>query len=195
MLELLQTVEYNLFELLFGFESKNIKFHTKYIDYHEPFVKRIWFETNKIPNARIYLHDITKCYNQKPLYHPHPWESAMRIIEGQYEMGLGYNNPESNLETISTIILNEGSSYEMVNVNGWHYVNPIDEKAVSLMVTGKLYDIETPSEFKPNKQFRTLLYIEILDIIKSVCKHYNFWNGIEINRNIYNLCDRIYQNN
>lgn len=163
MLKKLEIIKSILPELLI--EKANLfQVQTMYIDYHKPIVSRIWFQHLDL---RVYLHKIEPCGDSlEALYHPHKWNSAMEILRGSYEMGIGHSDTNETPKTDCTIILNKGSKYEMIEPNGWHYVNPIKEPAYTLMVTGKLNGREMPIE--PNKEFRKLTQLEILDILLTI---------------------------
>lgn len=148
----------------------NNKLHSMYIDYHKPFVSRIWFQYGE---NRVYLHKIEKCLeSSEALYHPHPWESAIRIISGHYEMGVGHSTTEEQPKTDCRLILPTSSLYEMTEPDAWHYVNPLDEPVYSLMVTGKRNGRTMPIE--PKKEFRQLTTEECSDILIS-CNNYYKW--------------------
>lgn len=137
---------------------------TLYIDYHKPFVSRVWFKYNEL---RVFLHKIEPCTeSSEALYHPHKWHSAMEILKGSYEMGIGHSSSSETPKTDCKLILNKGSQYEMTEPHAWHYVNPILNPAFTLMVTGKLNGREMPIE--PNKEFRKLSEKEILEILDTV---------------------------
>lgn len=95
-----------------------------------PRTERIWRQCG---NVRINLHRIFPS-EQKTFFHPHPWPCSMIILKGKYEMALGYGNKKPPI--ISTCILNEGSKYEMINRNAWHYVRPLKEQVYSVMISG-----------------------------------------------------------
>lgn len=156
MLELLHKIEKELPELLF----KNVNsIRTMYIDYHKPYVSRIWF-IDKENDCRVFLHKIEPCNEREALYHPHPWDSAMRIIAGQYEMGIGHSETNEIPKTDCKLVLGPGSCYEMTEKHGWHYVSPINECSYTLMITpNKLNGRQAPVE--PDKKFRTLSVEEI----------------------------------
>lgn len=116
------------------------------IDYEPPHVERLWrpYTLKDGSGVRICLHRIHPC--EKALLHPHPWPSAVRILSGEYEMGVaGINQVPLSGETLpagkplAIIRLKAGSSYEMTNKFGWHYVKPLGEVSLSIMVMGKLY--------------------------------------------------------
>lgn len=102
--------------------------NTLAVRYETPHVNRVWIQWGEY---RINLHKIFPCV--AALWHPHPWPSAVKIFSGQYEMGLSSNNQPS----LAKVVLKAGSSYEMVNPIGWHYVKPVGKPSMSLMVTGK----------------------------------------------------------
>ncbi len=166
MIELLNKVEDSLIELLYK-NAGNIK--TMYIDYHKPYVSRIWF-VDEEHDCRIFLHKIAQCEESKEaLYHPHKWDSAVRIVSGEYEMGVGHSETNELPKTDCTLILKTGSCYSMTEKDGWHYVSPKKDDTYTLMVTGKLNDREMPIE--PDKKFRKLSREEIADILYTFREH------------------------
>jgi hypothetical protein len=106
------------------------------IDDEEPVVKRVWRPFGK---GRLMLHMIYPC--GEPLMHLHRWPSAMRVVEGAYEMKVGFQHYNITADVIQkpdvmTTILREGSAYEMVNPDTLHSVRPIGGPSLSMMVTG-----------------------------------------------------------
>lgn len=157
MIEVLQEIERILPERLVSREG----FKSMYIDYHPPIVERIWFPYKEY---RVYLHKIHPCNESKlTLFHPHPWKSAVKIINGKYEMGVGHSKTDEVPAIDCKLVLTKGSTYEMTAENGWHYVNPIDRPVYSLMVTGELFKRKMPVE--PKKNFRELTEQEINNIL------------------------------
>lgn len=112
------------------------------IDYHPPHVERLWCQ---LGNYRLYLHFIHPCKQEEALFHPHPWPSAIHVIEGQYEMGLGFGEGLKEPEVFSTILTGGGMYYEMPHRDGWHYVRPLTVSS-SVMLTGEPWDREMPKE-------------------------------------------------
>lgn len=113
---------------------------TVFIDYEPPFVERLWREvwvpTGKV---RLNLHRIWPCKeSERPLFHPHPWPSAMRVIGGWYEMAIGFgdNLPQHPPPQAARLMLGPKSTYEMTHQDAWHYVRPVDGFVYSVMVTG-----------------------------------------------------------
>jgi hypothetical protein len=103
------------------------------VDYHPPFVDRVWREWR---GHRLQLHRIHPCAPGDALFHPHPWPSAMRIHAGTYEMGVGWGAGESPPPIAARLIASGPMEYEMVDPDAWHYVRPIGGVAMSVMVSG-----------------------------------------------------------
>jgi hypothetical protein len=165
MLDILFEIEKDILSLI-----DTAEFKTMYIDYHEPYVKRIWFQHGKY---RVYLHEIQPSLaSDSSLFHPHPWKSAIRILRGKYEMGIGHSETNDIPKIDCKLIIGAGTAYEMVEKDGWHYVNPLDEPVYSLMVTGDLNEREMPVE--PNKSFRKLTEEEIAEIRDVVRRYYRY---------------------
>lgn len=111
------------------------------IDYEPPRVERLW---RQVGEYRVNLHRIHPC--AQALYHPHPWPSAVRILSGKYEMGVAtcdelrfQNLVEADYEA-AKVVLTEGAAYEMIHPYGWHYVKPLGQPSLSIMVTAKPWD-------------------------------------------------------
>lgn len=120
-----------------------------YVDYHKPYVKRLW---KQIGTHRVYLHQIASCERSESLFHPHPWPSAMKVIEGVYEMGVGYSKTNEAPVAVSTLILPKNSYYEMVDIDSWHYVRPLSTVSYSLMLTGAPWRRDAPKSDYPLRQ-------------------------------------------
>ena len=127
-LEVLKQIEGILPELLMRGDWKTVD-----VDYSYPRVERVWLQYGFL---RINLHRIHAAKSSKTLFHKHPWPSSMRILHGVYEMGIGFGVEESVPPLATTIMLNEGTAYEMVSPDGWHYVSPVSDVTYSLMVSG-----------------------------------------------------------
>lgn len=143
---------------------ENSQLNTMYIDYHKPFVYRIWFAYEDL---RVFIHKIEPCSeSSEALYHPHKWDSAMYIAKGSYEMGIGHSTDNNTPITDCKLILPQGTFYEMTHKDGWHYVNPLDEPCYTIMITGRLNGREMPIE--PTKPFRVLTQDEITEILTNI---------------------------
>jgi hypothetical protein len=101
----------------------------------QPHVERLWMPYG---DGRLLLHVIHPCGPGESLYHPHPWASAMRIVEGWYETAYGHGPPDGAPPPKGEPrVVGRGHRYEMVNPEAWHYVRPVGGPAVTVMVTGK----------------------------------------------------------
>lgn len=112
--------------------------HSLDVNYEPPHVERLWRPF--ADDFRLYLHRIHPC--DRALYHPHPWPSAIRLVEGEYEMGVGYSDasytaPGFSPPTAAKLILTKGSMYVMDDRDGWHYVKPLGGPSLSIMITGR----------------------------------------------------------
>jgi hypothetical protein len=117
------------------------------VNYEPPRVQRLWVPYQG--DYRLYLHRIHPC--GRPLFHPHPWPSAIRVVSGEYEMGLGYGPGDKPPPMAATLILTAGCRYEMLDPDGWHYVKPIDEPSLSIMITGKPWKRWAPGPKEEHK--------------------------------------------
>lgn len=154
MIKKLLEVEMNIVELLQQHVA-NGTLNSLYIDYEPPTVERMWFQHG---DNRVLLHKIHVC-DAEPLFHPHPWKSAVRIVLGSYEMQVGHSATDERPAVDCTIIMPQGSLYEMVEMDGWHSVRPLVIPSYSLMLIGERYNRKMPVE--PNKEFRALTDAEI----------------------------------
>lgn len=128
MIEILKQVEKELPTLL----KHEDQWQTLNINYEKPHVERVWIQWNKY---RVNLHRIHPCQAEEAFFHPHPWASAMRILSGKYEMCIGYGSGLEIPPVAARLVLTKDSIYEMVDKDSWHYVRPLDEPVISLMVT------------------------------------------------------------
>jgi hypothetical protein len=116
------------------------------IDYHPPRVERLYRSWGA---HRVYLHALHPCAPEQALFHPHPWPSAMRVLSGRYEMGVGYGRGELIPPLAARLVGGPGLEYEMTDPDAWHYVRPIDGIALSVMVTGPVWDRVAPRSEHP----------------------------------------------
>lgn len=105
-----------------------------YIDYAQPIVERLWRQWGEY---RICLHVIHAVkYGMSPLFHPHPWPSAIRVHD-RYRMYQGFGPPDSPEPDVTQIInLGPGSQYTIENPNIWHAVDVPEGLSRSVMVIG-----------------------------------------------------------
>lgn len=140
MKNILQIIENQLPKLL----RNESLWKSVYVDYHKPFVKRLW--TNFIfegHNYRIYLHEIESCNIEEALFHPHPWPSIMKLLSGSYHMNVGYGEGLISPPVAVQLELPAGTTYEMSEINSWHAVAPLKDSSFSLMITGEPWKRES----------------------------------------------------
>jgi hypothetical protein len=157
MLDVLVQVEQALPRLL---EDESV-WQSLLVDYHPPTVERLWTPWR---DYRVFLHRIYPCERGQALFHPHPWPSAMRVLDGEYEMAVGFG---AGIETppVAALMIARGDyRYEMTHPDGWHYVRPMGGPTLSLMVTGKPWAREAPRSTKP---LRPLLAEQVKDLLRS----------------------------
>jgi len=170
MIELLKQIEKeDLRKLL----SNLSLWQTLDVDYYPPRVERLWLQYDD--NHRLFIHKIH--HTDAPcLYHKHRWEAAFKILKGEYEMGITYCENEISseeaykLKDISRFIIAKGSYYEMRNTHTLHYVKPLGDYSISLMLTGNLYPEERheilDKKLQPLSKLRKLqIAKEVLDLL------------------------------
>lgn len=124
--------------------------HSVMIDYHTPLVERVWTQINK---HRISIHFIHSCSREEALFHPHPWPSAMHVLYGSYEIGLGFGKTIDDVENICTVLVpNGGLYYDMTNIDGWHYVRSTESVCATIMLTGEPWGRESTEINQPLKE-------------------------------------------
>ena len=139
--------------------------HSLYVDYHPPTVERLWTPWRAY---RAFLHRIHPCARQQALFHPHPWPSAMRVLEGEYEMAVGFG-PGMDEPPVAALMVSRGDfRYEMTHPDSWHYVRPLGRPTLSLMVTGKPWDREAPRSTTPLRRLQPEQVAELLRSFRSL---------------------------
>lgn len=117
-----------------------------FVDYEHPYVERLWLPFRE---GRLFLHRIHPCAEGQALYHPHPWPSAMLVVDGQYEMAVGYGRGENPPPVACRLLVGPGFRYEMTEPNAWHSVSPIRDVCWTVMVTGQPWERWTPRSSSP----------------------------------------------
>jgi len=155
MLDILYQIELELPQLL---QYDNI-WQSLLVDYHPPMVERLWTRWREY---RIYLHRIHPCERGEALFHPHPWPSAMRVLDGEYEMAVGFGAGMREPPIASTMIAKGDFVYEMTHIDSWHYVRPIGKPTLSVMVTGRPWAREAPHSTTPLHPLDAERVVELL---------------------------------
>jgi hypothetical protein len=154
MLDVLARAEAELPALLV-----NARWNSLDINYHPPFVERLWLPWQ---GYRISLHRIHPCAPSDALFHPHPWPSAMRILDGDYEMAVGYGAGSNAPPVAARLIASGDFRYEMTDPDAWHYVRPIGRPAMTVMVTGAPWQRSSPGSSEPLQTLDDKRHAEIL---------------------------------
>lgn len=126
-------------KMLLDLLVKPEKWNTLLINYFPPIVERCWIQ---LGNYRLMLHFIHECKPEDALFHTHRYPSAMHVLNGKYEMGLGFGPGDTPPEKMATILFDNGGYYDMTHIDGWHYVRPVGGPCATVMLTGKLWDRE-----------------------------------------------------
>lgn len=161
MLDFLHQTEAALPELL----REEGRWKSLFVNYHAPFVERLSCDWQ---GGRVYMHKIHPCGVEDALFHPHPWPSAMKVLQGGYEMAIGYGAGTVKPPAAVRLMLGAGSEYEMTHPDGWHYVRPINRPSFSLMVTGNPWVRESPKSDKQLFELPAQKRFEILQFFRSV---------------------------
>ena len=121
---------------------------TLVIDRRKPITHRAWIMHG---DTRICLHGFEPCQREEAFLHPHPWPSAMLVLDGSYDMHVGYAAaPESRQpDDVISLQLAAGSTYDMSVPGAWHKVVP-RTRCYSLMINGPRWD--TGPRFAPRTQ-------------------------------------------
>ncbi len=131
MLEALYEAERALPDLLMSAEGWSGLF----ADTERPHLKRVWRQWDQ---NRISLHDFGPCEPGQVFPHPHEWDSAIRIKDGECETGTAYVTfPGEPIDIFTRVILVPGSAYELIGPRAVHWVRPTHPNGyASVMVSG-----------------------------------------------------------
>lgn len=118
--------------------------HGMHIDYLPPHVDRAWRPWRE---CRLSIHRIYPvAQGGSAFLHPHPWPSAMKILDGRYEMALGYGAGIVTPPVAAQLVMTAGASYAMTDRDAWHDVRPIAGPAITVMLSGVPWNREMPAE-------------------------------------------------
>lgn len=145
------------------------------VNYFPPRVERLWTQYDE--NHRLFIHIIHPT-EELCLFHKHRWPASFKIVKGSYEMGVSYNKDEITSEEaykvdiISKFILEKGSYYEMTNTHTLHYVKPLKEYSISLMITGPLYKESVFRKEVLDVKLNELSFKRKNEILENISKYY-----------------------
>lgn len=163
MLPILKEVESILPSLLVD-EGWNSVF----ADTEKPHLRRLW---RPYGPHRINLHHFSECEPSEEFPHPHPWQMAVRILEGSYSMSIGRSSDPNVLPIkFEQKIFRPGDSYEMLDADEWHALRPLGTEVLSLMVSGP--PIYPQNRKRANTPVRELFPDERQVILERFKRHY-----------------------
>jgi len=132
MIEELNSILPNIPNLL------NNNWDTLLINKYPPIIHRL---SLKLSDTRtLLLHKLFNTKDQKALMHSHSWKFACKVLQGSYEMGVGYSEDRDKPpNSIFTSFVNSGDIYEILSPNIWHYTKPAKdcEFSYSIMLIGE----------------------------------------------------------
>lgn len=138
-----------------------------YADSEKPYLKRLWLQWYQY---RINLHHFTACASTEEFPHPHPWQMAVRILEGNYSMGLGRGQDLVMPPKLTYKKYEPGDCYEMLEVDEWHAIRPLGDEALTIMVSGPV--IYGDNKIRSNKPSRDLTMVERTELFTRIKSHY-----------------------
>ena len=104
----------------------------------QPTIEKIYTGVRLGDNYRLWLQINHQCRREEVPLHTHPYQLAIHVISGSYELGLGKEH-----ELLSTLELKSGSYYEMLNPLASHYVFPQGDLTCCAMLCSDLSEVET----------------------------------------------------
>ncbi len=120
------------------FLKKEEQWGSLLINKYPPVIHRLSF---KISETRtLLLHKLFNTKDEKALMHSHSWPFALKLLKGEYEMGVGFSkNREEVPKSIFTSFVKTGDFYEMLTPDIWHYTKPTKETdfSCSVMLIGE----------------------------------------------------------
>jgi len=146
MLDVLKQVEKELPSLLERNDWQSLD-----IDYHAPRVERVWLPWY---GCRINLHRTHACGREDALFHPHPWPSVVKVIEGGYWSAIGYGEPDGPDPALAAEMwVAPGTIISMEEPKSWHLVAP-PKPSLSLMITSAPWNVKMT--YKPGLKLRPM---------------------------------------
>jgi hypothetical protein len=91
----------------------------------------------------------------------------MHILAGEYEMAVGFGRGTAPPPIAALLIARRDFRYEMTHPDSWHYVRPLGEPTLSVMVTGQPWDRASPKSSKPLQPLGTEQIAELLRLFRA----------------------------
>ena len=158
-----------MLEILNNFDWSSLSYEAKdwsslIINRRKPYTYRIF---TQVGPYRICFHTFDTCDKTESFIHPHAWPAAFKILRGSYEIKTGYSKNKLDRPTdFHRFILEQNSSYEMVNPLEWHSITPL-EITHTVMINGEGYE-HPHSEVRTTKG-KDLESISKEDVGDSLC--------------------------
>jgi hypothetical protein len=113
------------------------KWESLLIDKYPPTIYRLSLKLSD--DHTLILHKLFSDPNEPAYIHSHSWPFAIKIIEGCYEMGVGFSADRSiTPPIIYKTMIKAGDTYEMTSSDVWHYTQPLtNQPSYSIMLVGK----------------------------------------------------------
>lgn len=118
-------------------KDKNNTWDSLLIDKYPPVIHRVSLKFSE--ERTLLLHQLFNTGSDHALMHSHSWPFACKVLEGGYEMGVGFSDDRSKPPTsVFTSFVKSGDIYEMLSPNVWHYTKPINgtQCSYSVMLIG-----------------------------------------------------------
>lgn len=124
------------------------------IDKYPPVIHRMSYKLSE--TRTLILHRLFHCKSEKAYMHSHSWPFALKIIQGGYEMGIGFSsNRNVSPAALATVYLKEGNTYEMTSSDIWHYTKPVEHaESWSIMLIGPRWRERKASNNLPLNEFQ-----------------------------------------
>lgn len=74
------------------------------------------------------------------MIHHHVWPMAARLLEGEYEMQVGYTEGNAEPPCLMRLMMQAPMAYEMMDVNIWHSVRPL-KQTYTVLIHGPEFPI------------------------------------------------------
>jgi len=146
MLDRLHEVENILPDLI-----KERKWYGQTIEYGANKTDRVW---TPYEDGSIDLHRLYPCSIDEAIFHHHEGPTAVKVFQGSYLMKVGSKTRGID-ETIMTILVVPGCTYQMLNQEDYHSVAP-NEIVYSLRIRGKPFEEHPDKVNLSSNCFKTL---------------------------------------
>lgn len=115
---------------------KNQEWDTLLINKYPPVIHRLSLKISE--HRTLLLHKLFNTEDELALMHSHSWSFACKVLQGGYEMGVGFSSDRSVVpRALMTSMVNSGDIYEMTSPDIWHYTKPLENKvSYSVLLIG-----------------------------------------------------------